>query len=329
MMVDIEKIIVKDRIRKDLGDIQELADDIKANGLINPPVVNKEYHLLAGERRLTACKSLGWKQIEVRMMDTKDEEHDFEIEVSENESRKDFSRVEREEIYTRRVKRRLESGSPIGLNSNEVERQVAKYLGTSRTNMQREQQIVDNKDLLTPEDFADWDEGRLSTNKAFQKIKAKQQEAEEENERLRRIITSKDAENVKLKQQKQKEVEVYPDDYEDLKRDSEASKKECANLRKEYDRMAEKWKEAESKNDALLKTMNAPEEKRKTDLKNECFFFCTGVKNFLEKYGGYVYLKNELDLLPEREQKAYMDSIKEVRAWVDTMLDEITIGGQR
>lgn len=53
MIVDIEKIVIRDRIRKDFGDIQELADDIKQNGLINPPVVNKEYELLAGERRLS------------------------------------------------------------------------------------------------------------------------------------------------------------------------------------------------------------------------------------------------------------------------------------
>ena len=39
MLIDIEKIVIKDRIRKDFGDIQELADDIQANGLINPPVI--------------------------------------------------------------------------------------------------------------------------------------------------------------------------------------------------------------------------------------------------------------------------------------------------
>ena len=36
MLVDIEKIRVEDRIRKDLGDISELAKDIEQNGLINP-----------------------------------------------------------------------------------------------------------------------------------------------------------------------------------------------------------------------------------------------------------------------------------------------------
>ena len=40
MLVNLEQIKVTNRIRKDFGDIQELADDIKENGLINPPVVN-------------------------------------------------------------------------------------------------------------------------------------------------------------------------------------------------------------------------------------------------------------------------------------------------
>lgn len=34
MVISVDKIIVKDRIRKDFGDIAELAADIKENGLI-------------------------------------------------------------------------------------------------------------------------------------------------------------------------------------------------------------------------------------------------------------------------------------------------------
>lgn len=33
--------------------------------------------------------------------------------------------------------------------------------------MKKEMQIVENRDLLTPEDFADWDEGKLSTKKTY------------------------------------------------------------------------------------------------------------------------------------------------------------------
>lgn len=41
----------------------------------------------------------------------------------------------------------------------------------SRDTYRKEKFIVDNKNSLTPDDFDDWDEGKLSTNKAYQKIK--------------------------------------------------------------------------------------------------------------------------------------------------------------
>jgi ParB family chromosome partitioning protein len=65
--IDIKKIVVKDRIRDDLGDIKELAESIDRLGLINPITVKEsedgKYGLSAGQRRLEACKLLGWKTI--------------------------------------------------------------------------------------------------------------------------------------------------------------------------------------------------------------------------------------------------------------------------
>lgn len=47
---------------------------------------------------------------------------------------------------------------------------VASQMGIgSGKQYEKEKYIVDNRATLTPEDFADWDEGRLSTNKAFKK----------------------------------------------------------------------------------------------------------------------------------------------------------------
>lgn len=105
MLIDIETIKIKDRIRKDFGNIQELADDISENGLINPPVITPDtYELIAGERRIRAMKLLGYRQIEVRPMAVKDAEHQLNLEISENETRKDFSKSERIN-YARRLER--------------------------------------------------------------------------------------------------------------------------------------------------------------------------------------------------------------------------------
>lgn len=182
MYIPIKKIIVRDRIRKDFGDIGELARDIQDNGLINPPVVNKEYVLLAGERRLRACKQLGWEQIPVTMMDTRDAEHELNIEISENDVRKDFSKAERVDYMYRlmriekeKARERMTAGGQQIFAEGEkgqARDKTAAAFGVSGETMRKEMQIVENRDRLTPEDFADWDEGRLSTNKAYQKIKA-------------------------------------------------------------------------------------------------------------------------------------------------------------
>lgn len=95
MLVDIDRIRLADRIRRDYGDVAELAADIAENGLIQPPLVTPELLLIAGERRLRACKSLGWKQLEVRVMPVRDAVHLLRLEVSENENRKDFTFSER------------------------------------------------------------------------------------------------------------------------------------------------------------------------------------------------------------------------------------------
>lgn len=59
---------------------------------------------------------------------------------------------------------------------------MAQALGTNRETLRQDQFIADNATLLDPADFADWDEGKLSTNKAFQRIKAAQKQAEQERD---------------------------------------------------------------------------------------------------------------------------------------------------
>ncbi len=68
MKIEISKIIVQKRIRQDMGDIAELAQSIKEEGLLSPITLRKNtndtYKLLAGNRRLDACKLLQLTSIE-------------------------------------------------------------------------------------------------------------------------------------------------------------------------------------------------------------------------------------------------------------------------
>jgi ParB family chromosome partitioning protein len=57
--VAIHDIVVGDRYRQDLGDLEPLKQSISALGLLHPVVIDGERRLLVGGRRLEACKQLG------------------------------------------------------------------------------------------------------------------------------------------------------------------------------------------------------------------------------------------------------------------------------
>ena len=66
-------------------------------------VVDEGYKLVAGWRRLTACRNLGWKEVEVRVVELgRDPLLALEAEVDENLYRKDFTVEEIIRIAQRR-----------------------------------------------------------------------------------------------------------------------------------------------------------------------------------------------------------------------------------
>ncbi|MDR3020751.1 MAG: ParB N-terminal domain-containing protein [Treponema sp.] len=97
MNILIKDIVVKNRIRKELGDIETLAESLTRYGQISPIVINKKNVLIAGGRRLEAAKRLGWQEINAVIMDSFDELEMLELEVEENKHRKDFVPAEAED----------------------------------------------------------------------------------------------------------------------------------------------------------------------------------------------------------------------------------------
>lgn len=78
------------RQRRELTRIEELAESIDKRGLINFPVITREYKLVAGERRLSALKMLGWDQVPIQWADTLDPRELRAIELEENIKRLDI-----------------------------------------------------------------------------------------------------------------------------------------------------------------------------------------------------------------------------------------------
>ena len=64
----IADIKIGKRFRKDLRNVDRLAASITAIGLVNAITIDEDGNLLAGARRLAACKLLGKEKIEVKIM---------------------------------------------------------------------------------------------------------------------------------------------------------------------------------------------------------------------------------------------------------------------
>lgn len=125
----IDSIIVDERQRKDLGDISSLADSIRRLGLIHPILLDRENRLVAGNRRLLACKSLGWTAISFQYYDEADPLQRELVETEENTKRKDMTWQEQHDAYIKYVNLRRtlepaismeEMGRAIGLNKQTV-----------------------------------------------------------------------------------------------------------------------------------------------------------------------------------------------------------------
>lgn len=184
MLIDINKVTVGKRIRKDYGDITSLADDIQDKGLINPPVVTPDYELIAGERRMKAMQKLDYKQIEVRVMSVEDYEHQLKIEISENEERKEFTYSEKmdyaqqlERIEAKKSKDRMavkkqgmDHGPQVKKGTTRDIVGEATGFGSGRT-YARAKYIYENADEETIKEV---DEGKKSIRKAHDELRAKE-----------------------------------------------------------------------------------------------------------------------------------------------------------
>lgn len=111
MLVSIKDIKVKKRVRKDLGSLENLKDSLRRYGLLNPITLNSKYQLIAGERRLEAAKAIGWTSINANIIDNLTPLSQLEMELEENNQRKEFTDEELLEGYKRLA--RLRNPSPL------------------------------------------------------------------------------------------------------------------------------------------------------------------------------------------------------------------------
>lgn len=116
-------------------------------------------------------------------MAVKDAEHQLNLEISENEARKDFSKAERidyarkldwiESLKAEKRKATTQFGGSgnISTTVGKTRDTVASKLGIgSGRQYEKEKYIVENQETLTPKDFSEWDEGKMFINEVCMTI---------------------------------------------------------------------------------------------------------------------------------------------------------------
>lgn len=156
----IDSIVIGQRTRRGMGDMASLMASIKARGLLHPPAIRPDGTLVAGQRRIEACRGLGWREIPVTVVDTvTDELSALLAEGEENECRQGFTPSEGVE-HKRRIEgviaaaaaervggRPSKTSSKLDEVSTPTERRtdtrVAKAVGIGKTTLAKAEKVVD------------------------------------------------------------------------------------------------------------------------------------------------------------------------------------------
>jgi len=125
--VEIEKVLFVKTGRISGFKVDDLAEDIKKNGLLEPIIVEEDrlgnYTVIAGGRRFYACQKLGWTKVPAIVYKGLTDEEKFQIMFSENIVRKNFSPVEVAAIvqaYVRLGHSGEEAAANLGMGADEV-----------------------------------------------------------------------------------------------------------------------------------------------------------------------------------------------------------------
>ena len=163
----------------------------------------------------------------------------------------------------------------------------------------------------------------LTQKKAHELIKEKVQ-LELENKELQNKLSQSEKLQQKIKEMEVEllerpeiEIETIPEDYEDVKKKLKDSKQYYNDLKSDYDKKIKQLNDLKQEIDSLKSVTE--EDKYAKKLKESAIFFCSRVNDFIEKTGGFVWLSDNINELPEFERKSYIKAIEMVENWALAM----------
>lgn len=198
----IDSIEIGERRREDMGDLVALERSIERYGLIQPVVVDDSGRLVAGGRRLEACKGLGWAEIDVRPYGALSDTELRELELEENIRRKDLTEAERSRIMVGRaaIAEELVRQEPLPEPSGVFANGLQKPKGGRPPKLDSEQRVADrigvNRETLRQakahvtalEDFPELDQPVIGQQEAIEAAQTLRSLDDERQARGRAVI---------------------------------------------------------------------------------------------------------------------------------------------
>lgn len=317
---------------------------IKEDGIISEIIVAPDMTIISGHQRYKAAKELGIPMVPIRVReDLVDEDKKLKVLLAANFQRPQNDEAKQRKIAVEYVRLCGYKNGEMG-NGREKECQngtpkmtldeIASQLGTSKRNLQRALSIERNltesmKELL--------DTGVISKTLASDLIASLSEEEQEE------LISKLDAtkkytaaqiqgyidENARLKEKLAEptpvEVKVVdnPEQTEKIERlekrmkdklhDYDVLFKDYSVALKEKNNLEKKVKKLEELNE------QTPQAQYQKKICDAALVFAARVSTFIKEVGGYVWLSDKINELPEYEKRGYLAAIQALKDWVDVM----------
>lgn len=331
----------------------EFLESIKSRGVIEPVVITQDYTIVSGHQRVRACKELGIPKIncEIHNYNSDDEVLQDLIETNIRQrgdvggsAKKVGIRIkELERIYSIKQGgdrfRAKENNFPL-VSQQDIADKLGITVQTLRNYKKLTEMIPELSDLV--------DTGIVSKTTALAIVKQLSQDEQEQlisNMDVTKKLTQKKIQEEidKMKPNSSAsettEVQVVPEDYEDLKKnniqlqkDNEKLKNttnEVVNLREEVENYKKDYHTMKRINDeqntkitelkSEIETLKNPTDNYSDQnyierLKRDARLFYYKANEYIKEFGGYAYLSDDVNIIPIEERQRFITAVQNIKA---------------
>ena len=185
----------KNREIYDLSSIDELMLSISEVGLLQPLTIDTHNQVISGNRRFESIKRLGWKEVEVIVLEVKEEEEELLLIHFNKQRIKSFKELINEYLTLDRIYRKGQ-GKRTDLTSVKSNRSssrdiISSEIEISSSQLQRLVYIHRNR----PEYIELLDKGILTVNQSYLQIQREEKERDSRSSSINEISDSKQKSN--------------------------------------------------------------------------------------------------------------------------------------